>query len=257
VTSRLWCSCPAMRLIMLLSLAFSATSKKANRRLRSPTRCTRVSRIPSRCCHLWRRQCSGDDTAIAGFFKRAGPRSQLEEGTGGDTGNAHDHCCFFPSPQGHEQRRVSSPPQAKFGRRPSHQKILTVVLAQHHPQYTPETVPERFETHAGLWPLTTTERFTTADFIKRISKLADPGPAPASRVVTGMVAFAVEMTKCWLVLLARTVRPMERSARCPARQQPASVYIGDRGGTSGAPLYFQSGAARPLVLLGGVLVWLD
>jgi hypothetical protein len=38
-----------------------------------------------------------------------------------------------PSPQGHRQRRVSSPPQAKFGRGPPHQKILTVVLAQHHP----------------------------------------------------------------------------------------------------------------------------
>lgn len=36
-----------------------------------------------------------------------------------------------PSPQGHGQRRVSSPPQAKFGRGPPHQKILTVVLAQH------------------------------------------------------------------------------------------------------------------------------
>jgi hypothetical protein len=37
-----------------------------------------------------------------------------------------------PSPQGHEQRRVSSPPQAKFGRDQAQQKILSVVLAQHH-----------------------------------------------------------------------------------------------------------------------------
>ena len=35
-----------------------------------------------------------------------------------------------PSLQGHEQRRVSSPPRAKFGRGLSHEKILTVVLAQ-------------------------------------------------------------------------------------------------------------------------------
>src|SRR5262249_11382579 len=44
-----------------------------------------------------------------------------------------------PSPQGHEQRRVSSPPQAKFGRGPAQQKILTVVLAQHH-----RTLPRGF-----------------------------------------------------------------------------------------------------------------
>ena len=37
-----------------------------------------------------------------------------------------------PSPKGHEQRRVFSPPQAKFGRGPAQQKILTVALAQHH-----------------------------------------------------------------------------------------------------------------------------
>jgi hypothetical protein len=70
-------------------------------------------------------------------FLESLPRSQLEEGTGGDTGNAHGHCAS-PSPQGHEQRRVSSPPQAKFGRGPSHQKILTVVLAQHHPRTSRE-----------------------------------------------------------------------------------------------------------------------
>jgi hypothetical protein len=42
------------------------------------------------------------------------------------------------------------------------------------------------------------------------------------------IAFAAEMTKSWLVLFARAVRPMEGSARCLARQQPVSVYVGDR-----------------------------
>src|SRR6266540_3320129 len=36
-----------------------------------------------------------------------------------------------------------SPLQAKFGRGPSHQKILTVVLAQHHPQRPPGILAER------------------------------------------------------------------------------------------------------------------
>jgi hypothetical protein len=38
---------------------------------------------------------------------------------------------------GHKARQQMcplSPAQAKFGRRPPHRKILTVVLAQHHPQ---------------------------------------------------------------------------------------------------------------------------
>jgi Collagen triple helix repeat (20 copies) len=48
-------------------------------------------------------------------------------------------------------------------------------------------------------------------------------------------AFAAKMTKCWLVWFARTVRPMEGSARCPARQQPVCVYVGDCRGTSGSP----------------------
>src|SRR4029077_6586647 len=37
-----------------------------------------------------------------------------------------------PLPECHEQRRLSSPPQAKFGRGPPHQKILIVVQAQRH-----------------------------------------------------------------------------------------------------------------------------
>jgi hypothetical protein len=40
-------------------------------------------------------------------------------------------------------------------------------------------------------------------------------------------AFAAEITKSWLVLFARAVRPTERSARRLARQQPVSVYGGD------------------------------
>jgi hypothetical protein len=43
------------------------------------------------------------------------------------------------------------------------------------------------------------------------------------------IAFAAEMTKSWLVLFARAVRPTERSARCLARQQPVSVYVGELG----------------------------
>src|SRR5262249_59296928 len=43
------------------------------------------------------------------------------------------------------------------------------------------------------------------------------------------IAFAVETTKSWLVLFARAVRPTERSARPPARQQPGYVYVGDLG----------------------------
>src|SRR5262249_58507302 len=43
------------------------------------------------------------------------------------------------------------------------------------------------------------------------------------------IAFAAETTKSWLVLFARVVRPTERSARLPARQQPGYVYVGDLG----------------------------
>jgi hypothetical protein len=43
------------------------------------------------------------------------------------------------------------------------------------------------------------------------------------------IAFAAETTKSWLVLFARAVRPTERSARLPARQQPGYVYVGDLG----------------------------
>jgi hypothetical protein len=69
-------------------------------------------------------------TAVAIFLKGeppvpAGGRDRRRYG------NAHDRYCFSPSPQGHEQRRVSARPQAKFGRAPPHQKILTVVRAQH------------------------------------------------------------------------------------------------------------------------------
>src|SRR5262249_18471944 len=41
------------------------------------------------------------------------------------------------------------------------------------------------------------------------------------------IAFAAETTKSWLVLFARAVRPTERSARLPARQQPGYVSVGD------------------------------
>jgi hypothetical protein len=41
------------------------------------------------------------------------------------------------------------------------------------------------------------------------------------------IAFAAETTKSWLLLFARAVRPTERSARFPARQQPGYVYVGD------------------------------
>src|SRR5262249_10290422 len=43
------------------------------------------------------------------------------------------------------------------------------------------------------------------------------------------IAFAAATTKSWLVLFARAVRPTERSARRPARQQPVYVYVGDLG----------------------------
>jgi hypothetical protein len=49
------------------------------------------------------------------------------------------------------------------------------------------------------------------------------------------IPFAAKITKSWLVLFARTVRPMEGSARCPARQQQVCVYVGDCRRTSGVP----------------------
>ena len=65
--------------------------------------------------------------------ERAPDPRLLRKGPGAIRAMPTTIAAFSPSPQGHEQRRVSSPPQAKFGRGPAHQKILTVVLAQHHP----------------------------------------------------------------------------------------------------------------------------
>src|SRR5262249_37708435 len=76
---------------------------------------------------------------LAILLERAAP-GPAEEGTGGNTGKCPRPLLLLPPlPEGHEQRRVSSPPQAKFGRGPPHQKILIVVLAQ---QY--RTKPESF-----------------------------------------------------------------------------------------------------------------
>jgi hypothetical protein len=66
------------------------------------------------------------------------------------------------------------------------------------------------------------------------------------------IAFAAEMTKSWLVLFARAVRPTERSARCPARQQPVCVYVGDCPEPLARRCVCQSGAARLQCFWDGV-----
>jgi hypothetical protein len=79
----------------------------------------------------------------------------------------------------------------------------------------------------------------SADHLGRKAPLAHPAPRDrlARRVTPAWhrqfasspvrIAFAAETTKSWLVLFARAVRPMERSARPLAQQQPVYVYVGD------------------------------
>jgi hypothetical protein len=79
----------------------------------------------------------------------------------------------------------------------------------------------------------------SADHQGRKAPLAHPAPPDqlARRVTPARhrqfasspvrIAFAAKATKSWLVLFARAVRPTERSARPPARQRPAYVYIDD------------------------------
>ena len=67
----------------------------------------------------------------------------------------------------------------------------------------------------------------------------DPPDQPARRVTPARhrqfasspvpIASAAEMTKSWLALFARAVRPTERSARRLGRPQPVYVYVGDLG----------------------------
>ncbi len=79
----------------------------------------------------------------------------------------------------------------------------------------------------------------SADHQGRKAPLAHPAPPDqlARRVTPARhqqfalslvwIAFAAETTKSWLVLFARAVRPTERSARPPARQQLVYAYVGD------------------------------
>jgi hypothetical protein len=86
------------------------------------------------CSPLSRCRCSGDyrgDTAVAAFLKSGAPDPSWRKGPGA-TGVMPTTVAASPSPQGHEQRRASSPPQTKFGRGPSFldEKIMSVVQAQ-------------------------------------------------------------------------------------------------------------------------------
>src|SRR5262249_32254876 len=79
------------------------------------------------------------------------------------------------------------------------------------------------------------DRAANADRPDRRAPLARPArrvtPARRRPFAWSLVriAFAAETTKSWLVLFVRAVRPTERSARRPARQQPGYVYVGDLG----------------------------
>jgi hypothetical protein len=67
------------------------------------------------------------------------------------------------------------------------------------------------------------------------------------------IAFAAKITKSWLVLFARTVRPMEGSARCPARRQQVCVYVGDCRRTCGVPSRLPKRSCPPFSPFGGGL----
>jgi len=100
-----------------------------------------------------------------------------------------------PSPQGHEQRRVSFPPQAKFGRGPPHQKILTVVLAQHH-----RTKPESFCRATFK---------DTAAALDRVCSVLDPTD---SVIETGIDDLRIEIKR-------RATRTFLRGMRARARRK--------------------------------------
>jgi hypothetical protein len=86
------------------------------------TRCTRASRIPRGAAIFGAASAVATIRRSPVFLKERAPGPSWRKGPGAIRAMPTTIAASSPSPQGHEQRRVSSPPQAKFGRGPTTSK---------------------------------------------------------------------------------------------------------------------------------------